>query len=74
MGARFERARLTAGREQLRLSGALQPSSSDWHVNHAASASTGHLPWMGCGASGTAAAAQPPLGAWRQTYMVPRIC
>lgn len=67
MGARYERTRLGGTLS----SHPLLPLPHGQGVK-ADGRTTGRR--VGAGACGTAAAAQAREGAWRQTYMVPRIC
>lgn len=67
MGARYERTRLAGSLS----SHPLLPLPHG-RESRADERTTGHR--FGAGACGTAAAAQAREGAWRQTYMVPRIC
>lgn len=70
MGSKFEKARLEARRVDCESSvaSAAGPPPLGSHLQHPLPVGTG------AGACGTAAAARPSRGAWRQTYMVPLVC
>lgn len=70
MGARFEKARLAAAQQGFEAGVAAAAAPPPLGAETQSSLPVG----TGAGACGSAAAARPIRGAWRQTYMVPIAC